>query len=211
MNTRNYIDQLVSEHKPAKKLFSFRTTHLVWTLLTLSIVIGTILSIHIRPDISAKLSSLPFLWEMALFLTAIISGSYSALKLSTPGRHSTPLKWAPFGIALLAIVSLVIHFAMSPHNSFAIPFNIHAYCLSIGAIVGLVPTVALFYLIKKNAPTQLALTAAIATLSGICAGTLTIFLICHIENLTHVLIAHCSLLLVLPTVAILISRKILKW
>jgi hypothetical protein len=145
-------------------------------------------------------------------LTALVAAAGS-LTMSVPGTdRSATQRVLPVllgSIWVVALLVLVFEGGSPVRRILALP--IHAACVIEIAGIALVPSWALFMMLRRAAPLRLTWSAALATLAGVGLGATATQLMCPLDDPAHQLVGHvlpAAALVLLGTIA---GRGSLDW
>jgi hypothetical protein len=169
------IDRLVADLRPVHRPSTLRQSGVLGALAAIELAgflgLGTL-----RPDITTAVGLSVFWWKMggllvlALFATAIALRSFQPT--SSP---QTDLRRWTIVLTALVVLGWVIEAGTSTPGGLAdrLMWHMGVECLTVMTILSLPPVLALGFLMRRGAPTDL---AASATATGAAAGTLGAFI-----------------------------------
>lgn len=210
MDTNQLIAQLSSE-APTKKPMANPMRRAAKWLFGLT-VYGALLFglIDLRTDITQKLESVPFLLELGLLLSIILTSTLSAATLSFPDHYQKPaLAKLPGVFFILFIALMVYQWLAAP----AIPPMAMAECMCtlFITIYAFLPAVWLFFMMRDATSTQPAMAGTVVVLSAFSFGALMLRLSEPNDSIMHFIVFHYLPMLAAAMVGVVLGRKLLRW
>ena len=149
------IDRLASDLRPVRRLWPVNTRLAVWLLLEAILLILVVVSAS-RPDLSEKVHSLRYVFEVAAFVVAGTLAAILALRAAIPGREPTKGELA----SAVAVAAIAILFVFSEPMAVDVPLSgfIRAglRCAFCTGLVAAIPWVALLWAVRRGTPTVVA-------------------------------------------------------
>jgi len=182
----------------------------IWTILALVIAAVISVAIGIRHDISDKINSGIFIFEIVTALAAGFLAALVASWLSIPGaKQQKTLIWLPF-------IPITMLFGIAGYQIFLMPVHLSdveesVHCAADIIMVAAVPAIALFAMLKLAASTRNVLTSIMAVLSVGAFGYLCSRLICPNDEISHVIMWHYLPTLLIASIGAFVGFRILKW
>src|SRR6478752_7290591 len=201
------IDRLVRDATPVRPLASPVVRLARWTLAASLCLASGVAWVHLRHDIGETLWTASFLVQAGLLIGAALLAAAAALVVSVPGAEPTPAtRWLP----LLAIIAwagwLLAAIIGQPEESRVWWPTPAPQCGVDISLLGLLPGVLLWSLVRRAAPLRPAWTGLLATLTAAAVGALGTQLICSNNGAAHLLFWHFGPVLFLTAVGIQLGR-----
>ena len=213
MRTRDLIEQLSHRVEPVKPLAPPHVRFGVWLVAALLCVGAGVGLSSLRQDLGQIVDSPVFLLETVLIgLTAVFSAG-SAFVLSVPGTRGRltgtlpPLAAALWGITLLVILGIDERYA----TGFAVEFLGGEGCLARILILGVLPGVLLFIMIRQAAPLDDRQTGILAALAVAALGALGLQFVCLNNHPVHLFLWHFLPVVAVALLGSLLGRWFLNW
>lgn len=212
MKTEELVQSLASSAAPVKPVDAPGKRLLRWLGLGLPYALAVALVAGLRPDLWQKMTDpLWALEQAAAFVTAILA-AYAALSLTIPGR-SARIMWLPapsllVWLATLGAGCLRSWVRLGPEG---LAFAPELECLPSIALVGLVPSLVIFLMVRKGAPLSPGPTLALAALAAASLGHVGHSLFHAQDASVMVLVWHFGSVAILSFVAGLMGRHALGW
>lgn len=212
METAELIGVLARTVRPVKRLPSPGLRALIWLALSLAYTGAVLLAVGARPDIAAKLKDARFLVETgAAFATAILA-AMAAFCAGCPG-HPRLARLAPLPALLLWLASLGMDswkaWAQVLPDNLVIAFD--PLYLSGILLIGAVPGLLIFAMIRQGAPMAPAITMALAALATTALGAATLRLLDPQDAIITVMMCQFGSAALLSTFGALSGRRLLRW
>jgi hypothetical protein len=213
MQTDDLIKQLSMNVQPVKSQSFNQRFWFAW-LVGISIALIMLLSLKgVRGDLSSAMLSLPFWIKWTYTISLIVIGSLLARYFARPENHSSATLWwlvTPATLLmLLAIYDLQqaapesIHHMWMGHSALVCPWNIFGLSLPV--------FIAVMWMMRRLAPTQLRLAGFAAGCFAGASGATVYALLCN-ESATPFILAWYSLGMLLPgLLGAAIGNRVLRW
>jgi hypothetical protein len=189
MRSDDLIAQLASRAVPVQPLPSPRLRLMAWSALALACGAVGVAAFGPRFNLEAVAGDPAFLLlgAIAAGVGAVAAGA--SLVLAVPGAERSPslrvATVALFGVWAIALVALIVRggqgFAAASH---------WYTCFARVGLIGLLPAVTLFVMLRRAAPLQLGWTSALAAIGAMGIGALAIHFICPLTDAAHALLGH---------------------
>lgn len=164
----------------------------------------------LRPDLLERFHNTWFVAEIVVLLGIFIVTSISAALLAFPDLYQKRnLAWAPVWMFALFLLTLFLawHADSSP-----IPLPVHNFECTLGiTLMALLPTVWIFYSMRKYASTHSQLAGSVALLSAFSVGALWLRLHEVNDSIVHVIEWHYLPMLAIGFIGLWLGQRVLKW
>ena len=209
MRTEDLIADLASRAAPVRPLPAPEVRLLQWAGVAIGCAGISIAVFGARPDIREALGRPEFIADAIVALgTAALAGAAS-LVLAIPGaRRATALQRSTTAIVGLWTVMLVVGIVRAGHG-----FTAAAdwpVCFLRVVMIGLVPAVVLFGMLRRSAPLQLSRTGALAAAAAMATGALALQFICPQTDPGHLLLGHLAPVFVIGAVGALLLKRLMN-
>ena len=192
MRTEELIVQLARAAGPVRPLARPSVRMARWAAAALPFAALCVIAIGARVDLPTALHQPTFTVLAAVTLLTGLAAAASSLALGVPGSDRSPLlRVLPLLLGAtwtVALLVLVFKGGNPVRRMLALP--IHLTCVIEIAGIGLVPSWALFAMLRRAAPLRLAWSAALATLAGVGLGAAVTQFICPLDDPAHQLVGH---------------------
>ena len=213
MRTEELIVQLARAAGPVRPLArpSVRTAR--WAAAVLPFAALCVIAIGARIDLGTAIHQPTFVALAAVTLLTGLVAAASSLALGVPGSDRSPFQRVlPLilgAIWTVALLLLVFRGENPVRRILALP--IHLACVIEIAAIGLVPSWALFAMLRRAAPLRLGWSAALATLAGVGLGATATQFICPLDDPAHQLVGHVLPAATLVLMGAVAGRRSLNW
>lgn len=207
MSNSKLIDQLTKDFTPVKPISPLRITF-IWTLLSLVFVTMALMMMPQRQMsdlLSEPIAIITTLW----FLLNSIGLVFAIIIAGLPGRKNQRLVLSITIGAYVLLIGVLLGAAVMSKSSVALT---GMECVMGVTILGSMPLVFLFTLMRKLAPTSPWLIGLLAGLSSCAFGAFGLAFSCTNDEPLHLLVFHFALPAILVGgIGALIGRKLLRW
>ncbi len=164
----------------------------------------------LRADWLQQLHKPWFVFEVLVLAGIFISTALSAAILAFPDLHQQRrAAYAP--VWMFALFVIVLMFALLADEPPA-PLPMHSFeCTLSIFLFSLLPTVAIFYAMRKLASTHPQLSGVVAALFAFSTGALWLRLHEQTDSVIHVIEWHYLPMLVIAMMGMWLGRRLLKW
>ena len=211
-DTASLILALVDDLRPVTPLKA-RTAVAITVAGVVAAIVAVALVGGIRADVRAGHIDPIFLLSAGLFMLLGCAASLTVITMSRPqiGSDHSGWKWAVAMVALLPVTAVVMVILGDP------PWRTHSAlghgltCLAQGSILTLLTATSLTMLLRKGAPTS---PERAGLLTGIAAGSFGIFAFsfyCGINDIVHIGIWHCLVIVVGGVAARVVVPRMIRW
>jgi len=213
MQTNDLIKQLSTQVTAVKPRSFMRRFLLAWLIGIAAALLLLVSTIGVRGDLSTAMLTVPFWIKWLYTISLMFIGSMLAMYFAQPeNRSPRVLWWLVLPSTLLSMVAIFdlhqapkesIHHMWMGHSALMCPWNILAVSLPV--------FVALMWMMRKLAPTELRLTGFAAGCLAGASGATVYALLCN-ESTTPFILAWYSLGMVLPgLLGAALGPKLLRW
>lgn len=206
MNTERLIEKIIADNTPVRQTPAPTTSLVLWIMTaTLSVGAGVAL-MGVRENIHLIWSEGRNVVQLVLtFFMAVVSAA-SAIYLSIPGGEKRHLSWLPFVSMALWVfvlaVSLFLDGEGQPHTGFSCVANI--------VLLGVLPGVALFAVIRRGFTLDSGRTGLIMLLGIAASGVTGIQFLCSDDHPLHAILWHFLPVVGLGILGVYIGRRFIK-
>ncbi len=182
----------------------------VWIVGVMVYASVFLMILGMRADIMTQWSVPLFALEIGLLLVMVISSGISASLLAFPDMHQKP------GLARLPIVfftmfiALVMYQFLTTYEGIALALH-ECWCTLYITIYAVIPAAVLFYLTRRAATTNPALTGSVVVLAGFSLGALILRLVEQTDSMAHLVIFHYAPMLAAGVMGLALGRRLLRW
>ncbi|RMG39161.1 MAG: DUF1109 domain-containing protein [Candidatus Dadabacteria bacterium] len=212
--TSEFIERIVKDGEAVKPVAPPLTRFLFWILSALVLIICGILIIGPRTDLSLIINSKRFILETFLLAVLVVLSGATALSLSIPDESYGRLRIVLPTITLAGWLTIITYHlgcncyvagysALNPGPGLR--------CTAGILMIGIIPGIILFFLIKRAAPVNLRLVGFFSFLSLLAVGALALQFICDNPNPAHVLVWHVLPVVTIAILGSLAGAKLFKW
>jgi hypothetical protein len=213
VRTDDLIVQLARAAGPVRPLARPSVRLARWTAAALPFAVLCVVAIGARHDLGRAIQRPTFVALAAVSLLTGLAAAASSFVMSVPGSDRSALRRAlPVALgAVWAFALLVLVFEGGDPVRRILALPIHAACVIEIAGIAVVPSWALFAMIRRAAPLQLAWSAGLATLAGVGLGAAATQVICPLDDPAHQLVGHVLPAAILVLAGTLVGRRSLDW
>lgn len=213
MRTEELIQQLANDAQPVRRLRPLPYRVAGWAVLA-AVSLGVVLILRgTRRDLGNAVGQADFALEASLLILTAISAAIGALILSVPGaERSARVRWLPLIAAsasvLWAVGELIVAAATgAPTGRLTFAWD----CVYKTSSIAAVPSVALFFMVRRAAPLQAGWAGLLAILATASVGVLGANVICPNDRPLHMLLWHVAPLMVFAGVGAALGSWLLRW
>lgn len=212
MRTEDLIKGIAADAKPVRRLASPGLRLAFWLLPTLAFTAMVAHMMGLRPDIGQKLLEPKFVFELIAAFTTGVLAAFAALCAGYPGRPVWE-RFAPLVPLALWLGSLGEGcwrsiMRIDPDGLHIKPDLI---CFPAILLVGSMPALLLFWMVRRGAPIAPVMTTALAALAASAVGAAALRLFHPQDASIMVLVWQFGSVAVLTLFAGLFGRRLLKW
>ena len=210
MRTDDLIVTLARNAAPVTRLASPAVRFARWAGLMFVLALVGVFLLGPRPDVADALRQPAYDARLLITLITAVLAGVAAFVLSVPGEHPKAQRIVPF-VAAGAWAALLGTFLIAGGNPVArvaaFPVNWPCGYKILGFSV--IPGFTLFALLRRAAPLEPVLNAALAALAAAGLGAVATQLICPVDDPAHQLVGHVLPVVVLATVGTAIGFRTL--
>ena len=209
MKRREFIDDLVSDLAPVRRVTPPAQGSGLWFLGAWAVVTGmTLATGSMRQGFVGQLITSPhFLLESLLGLSVGAAALYGALRLATPGPEPTAARVGP-GLALAGLWFAVLAFGLVDPALEPSMVGKRAHCFVETFVYSIPPLVLAFVMLRRRAALQTGWTGALAGLAAAAVPALMMEFACMYDPV-HILTMHLSPVPVIAIVAAVLGARLL--
>ncbi len=185
----NLVGDIIEGFEPCRRLWPVRTRLSLW--LALEVAILALIAYEApRSDLSLKLHSLQYLFELSAFIAVGTLGAGLALRTAIPGREVTLNELTL--IATVALVAVVLVSREPASSDVALGSFLLAgiRCVGCTALLAAIPWCVLFWAVRKGMPLRLGKAGALIGAGAFSFAFAATRLGCPIDDSAHLLAWH---------------------
>lgn len=212
MNTHELIADLSRDLRPVKPLASPLTRFTYWIVVASVLLVAASLAFGLRGDLPGALLVPRVALDLGLSLMVALLSAVSAFYLAVPGEQGWR-RSAGVGLAALAVWTGHTVFRVIEGYSYdrLIWAATHGYdCFAAVVVMGVLPGVLLFGMLRRAAPTEFLWSGAMGLLAMGALGSLGAQLHCAGSAPFHILIHHFFPVLLVGGLGLLLGRHLLQ-
>lgn len=207
MKTENFINALVNQAEPVKRLRSPTIRFLRWLIAAMFCLGGEILLLGLRSDLHSVAFTPRFSFQALLICGLALLSALSAFLLSVPDKKNPALDALPIVTGVAWAGALLLGIFGSDSANAGLGFT----CIRDIVALGLLPGALLFFMLMQAAPLRLGKVGFFAMLSVGALGAFGTQFICKNDDPLHILLWHYLPMLVLGGAGIMVGRILLRW
>lgn len=211
-STEELIKSITTDVAPVRRLGSPMRRLAAWLLPTLAFSVVVVYAMGLRPDIAQKLVEPRFVMEFIAALTTGILAALAALCAGQPGRprweRLAPLVPLTFWLGSLGEGCWRSIVRFGPDGLHIMPDPI---CLPAIMLIGSLPAVVLFVMVRRGAPIAPITTMALAALAASAIGAAALRLFHPQDASVMVLFWQFGSVALLTLISGLFGRRFLRW
>ena len=183
-----------------------------WLALALGFAVAMIWAIGPRPDLAERMVDARFLFEQGAALATAIAAAIAALALTVPGMgrgwRLLPVLPGALWLGTLGLGCLRDWAAMGPEGLRLSP---DPACFAFIALVGSLPVVVLYMMLRRGVPLAPRLTLALAVLASAAIGNFALRFFHMQDAALMVLVWQVGSVMLMAALAALAGRRLLRW
>lgn len=208
-DTASLIEGLAEELEPTKRLQHPVLRTVLWGGAAVTYTVIVALMLKIRPDLANKATDAAFILEVSLATFTMITAALASAWLAVPDMRGK--NWLPVlpltGVGFLVFWSAVRFFTEGEE----MPHLHWDKCFEHGALMAIMPLVAILVMTRKGTTCYPRLTAAMNILSVSMLGYVALRFTCVMDTVGHSGITHIMPFVLVALIMGLTSRKLYKW
>ena len=208
-NTDDLIGKLCNELEPIKPFCPYRRI-IPWFLMSIVYLVGAVVYLGLRHDISDRLMDSIYLFEMGVALAIFITAALTSSWLSFPDAHQKGwMKAVPitlFGIFIFWIAVRSFEEGMSPLATLHL-----THCAHEGLVMETIPIIALIFITMRGHTTQPYWSMFMNILAVSTIGWIGLRLTCSMDQMGHTLLNHLLPFAIVSAGLAFFARKLFKW
>lgn len=213
VRTQQLIEEFASSARPGRLLPPFIRS-IAWLGSALFFVVAGVVMMGLRADFLESFHDPHFLIECIITLGTAVLSAAGAFALSVPGNERN--RWTRIlpGVAVSAWIAFLGFQLLHSHaDSDSVVHSIrHGYsCFIDIVILGMVPGIFVFAMLRRGASIQTGWSGALAMLSVAALGALGVNFICTAANVPHVLLWHFLPVILVAFIGRALGKWLLKW
>jgi hypothetical protein len=211
VRTEELIVALARDGHPVRRLDRPSLRLVRWTAAIIPVTALAAIVIGLRADVSSAITQPAFLGIAAATIATALIAAASALVLSIPGAERSSLQRAlPLSLGGLWAVALVVLLTRGgdPLQRLLV-WPVHWLCVIEITMLGIVPALALFTMLRRAAPLRTHWSGALATLASVAIGAAATQFLCPVDDPAHQLVGHLFPVAVLSMLGALAGRVVL--
>lgn len=216
MKESNYTDLIgsLAQQGANPKQINIKRYYLIWSFFASLFFLATLLIFGIRSDLPYLFKSKQFILESIVVLWLVISTGVWAINLSVPGRekkYSFLITFVPF-----VIWNCILLFAyFSEYSSTPLVSHLRSsfgkMCFTSLFLIGLPPSLVLFFIVRKNNPVLLGKVGLLVFLSGMGLGGLMMQFHCGNSDPLHIFTSHVLPIIIVALIGLKLGKRFLRW
>jgi len=206
------IDRLVRDATPVRPLASPAVRLARWALVSASCLAAGVALAHLRRDIGQAMWTAWFLMQAGLLIGTALLAAAAALLTGVPGaQHGVAARVLPLGVIGAWAGWLISIIATRPDHARVWWPTVAPHCAMNVTLLGLVPGLLLWSLVRRGAPLRPAWAGLLAMLTAAAVGAFGTQLLCPNDDAAHLLVWHFGAVAVLTVAGIALGRQFLRW
>ncbi len=210
MKTDDLILQIARDSTPVRPLASPAVRTSLWFAVGLPYVVLIILIMTPRPDLADRLTEARFLIEVTMAFATSVTAAFAAFSAVIPGR--------PRWLQLLPVLPLTVWLGSLGQGCLAIWLSAGALtiswdwvCIPVITMVGAVPAIAMFLMLRRGAPLFPCMTVALGALAATALGGFGLRFFHPQDASIMILVWQFGTVAMLTALAGCNGRRILVW
>jgi hypothetical protein len=191
MKTEDLIADLAGRLTPARPLPSPGIRALSWCVLAGACASAGVTLFGARADVMVRLTEFDYLWSTMLALIASMFAVVLTLVLAIPGVERTPLfRLSSLGVLILWTLTM-LWAVVTAGRGLPVTADPHwPVCFMRVVLIGLIPALVLFVMVRRGMPLRLGWTAAFAAIAATSIGALAVQITCPLDDAGHAFLGH---------------------
>lgn len=214
MKTEALIDDLARDLTAVRPVRPQGMLSMAAVAFSFSVLGAAFFLFPLRDDFFVRLLNPFYLFSLIGVVFVLFFSAFLLDQISVPGRSSNSK--AIIGITVVAaivIIEQVTIMFFQPTESLTTGIGLNGVnCALTAMLVSLAPFVALFFMIRKRALTDLKKGPVLLGVASICVGIMAIQLHCAVDNASHVVLWHLAVPAIFALAfAVLIVKPLIRW
>jgi len=206
MKTEVLIRELAARAEPVKPVGHPASSFAFWTVVALVWIAASVTAVGHRTDLATASRAPTFAWDLVLPSALAFASLMAAFAASVPGAHGR--RWALVAAgALGAWLLVVVGAALGSHHGHV---GAGVGCLRNLAVFSFPPGLLLYFMLRRAAPLDRGIVGTLASMGTSALAHVGTRFVCHNDGALHVLVWHCSFVLLLSGVGILLGRALFR-
>lgn len=212
METDRLIERLAEASGSIRPLARPWRRTAIWLAVAISYVALIVLVMAPRSDLVEKFADARFMIELLAAFATGISAAYAAFATTIPGydRRLVLLPLLPLSIWVASLGQGCLS-TLAQTGSFGPGFRIDLFCFPAIVLVGIIPAVAIAFMLRRGAPLVPYLTAALGGLAAAGIGSFGLRLFHAQDASLMILVWQFGTVMVLTCLAGVFGRYLLNW
>lgn len=214
VDTKQLIQDLSAEAKPAKMVRPQRYALFLLALLSIYAICAQCLLEGFRPDLATQLTRPLFMLELLLLAAVLTSASVASVYAMLPdGAQRKTLMRSPY-IFSVGMLALVICQLFLPQDARMVMSDAtsHAHeCTMYIALSSILPAALIFGLLRKGASVMPMQAGLLAVISAVSVGAITLRLAEANDEIMHLLSWHYLPSIFFASLGAVLGRYLLRW
>lgn len=212
METDRLIERLAESSGPIRPLARPWRRTAIWLAVAIPYVALVVLVMAPRSDLLEKFADTRFVIDLLAAFATGISAAYAAFATIIPGydRRVALLPVLPLSV-WLASLGLGCLAALAQTGSFGPGFKVDLFCFPAIVLVGMIPAVAIAFMLRRGAPLVPCLTAALGGLAAAGLGSFGLRLFHPQDASLMILVWQFGTVVLLTCLAGVFGRQLLNW
>ena len=209
MRTEDLIADLAERLTPVRPLQPPLVRALGWFVLA-SVCGGVgVVFFGARADVSLRLTQPGYLAIAVLALLTSMCAVVISLILAIPGAERTPaLRISTLALCGLWMVTSVWGVLAEGRGVPVLTDPHWPVCFMRVVLVGLLPALTLFVMVRRGRPLQLGATAAMAALAAASVGALAVHVACPLDDAGHAFLGHVIPVTAMAAMGVIVRRSL---
>lgn len=204
------IESLVADHQARKPIPSRSLTFFKWALIVILCLAVGISGLGLREDWRILFSQWSLLLQNLFILFSFFFSAWLVLGLGRPGIELKRKSFIFLSLFILCWSVLLILIGVSEGYSLAQFRRFSPSCIRDILIIGVIPGMALFFLLRSGVYTQRFLSGVLGIGAALGVGAWGVQFTCHNDDPIHILLWHFLPLLVLASLGLWVGKKFLS-
>lgn len=212
METDRLIERLAESSGSVRPLARPWRRTAIWLAVAMPYVALVVLVMAPRSDLVQKFADVRFMIELVAALATGISAAYAAFATTIPGydRRLVLLPLVPLSIWVASLGQGCVS-TWTQTGSFGPGFKIDLYCFPAIVLVGIIPAVAIAFMLRRGAPLVPYLTAALGGLAAAGIGSFGLRLFHAQDASLMILVWQFGTVMLLTCLSGVFGRYLLDW